>query len=246
MAQNTGVEPAPQTDDAETATTGGGTGGRQNPLGSPSTVLLVVVVLVVGVIIILFSLTTPSTPAPQPAMPQLLGKGLQFAVAQARGDEWKHVETYDALGQDRDIGDQREWRVCYQSPPAGTKSGPRNVSLGAVQTKEPCPVQNYGELPQVYDSAARKGTNVVPNLYLYTPYMARRAFGDDASIRVLRRDRTSGGVSVQLFGDRNTSDDEVSGDQGDWLICRQSLAPGTSWDGQVLTTWVVPVDDGHC
>lgn len=239
---------------------GGSGGGSGSALGPLNTAVIVVVVVVIGIIFILFGLAGPRSSTAKP-MPDLTGKqiGLKFATSQLRAAGWRPVGSYDAYGEDRGIGDEKGWKVCFQDVKAGANLSPRRASLGAVQTDEACPVTNYGELQRIYDVGRNEGTRKVPNLTGYTPFMARQAFGENASITVLklpaRKDeKRSGSAVLRWLRDSTTKDlstgrpEEVTGDPGDWLICSQDPVPDPDpavqdWAGQVVTLYVVPIDD---
>ncbi len=96
----------------------------------------------------------PAAPAPDPAagavpagggswtMPDLVGVGLQDAqdAIQALTDFAIPITTSsDATGRDRMQVDDRNWRVCAQSVPAGAEITPGSaIDFAVVQLDEEC------------------------------------------------------------------------------------------------------------
>ncbi|MFI7586195.1 hypothetical protein ACIB24_03880 [Spongisporangium articulatum] len=215
--------------------------------------LVFTVVLVVAVLVLVLTLVAaaqgPEKKNPTAAMPSVLNKGLEYAVEQTHAEYSRDVDSIDATGRDRRIGDKRNWVVCFQQPDAGTQTPGQNVRLYGVRTDETCNSldKNYGYLPPVYDPPGGRGTHEVPDLTNFTPFMARQAFGDVASI--VNTD-PSASPSPEPVGARNRvvrvidrAGLAIFGDWGDYRICSQSPAPGVVWTGQVVRLTVVPYDD---
>ncbi|WP_405585430.1 hypothetical protein [Streptomyces sp. NBC_01190] len=86
--------------------------------------------------------TCPSSDKAPPAkagksMPDFLGKSLNTATeALASGT---FISTRDATSKHRIIVVASDWKVCTQSPKAGTALGDQHVSFTAVKFDETCP-----------------------------------------------------------------------------------------------------------
>jgi hypothetical protein len=253
---------------------------RQRRMLSQLVVAAVAVVFLVYVVLFAFGSPSSDTKtatdtgaATGKPMPSVLSKGLEIAVGTVKDAKWGTAEIYDATGQDRSFGDKRNWQVCFQAPAAGaTHTGDARdlgdqksaiddhagrdagqVWLGVVKTDESCTKLggNYGVVQRVYNLDKEPGSNVAPNLYGYTPHMARIAFGDDASIRVLRLNGTAKSLKalIKEHLTREKVDDgsaDVSGGWEGWKVCQQNPQPNERWDGRVVTLKVVDYDATSC
>ncbi|MFD1048457.1 PASTA domain-containing protein, partial [Kibdelosporangium lantanae] len=89
--------------------------------------------------------TTPtgSAPAKEWTMPDMVGKGLQEAqdaMQKLTGDPVFLTTSHDATGAKRQQLVDHNWKVCSQTPAAGTKINMKSVvDFGAVKTGESCP-----------------------------------------------------------------------------------------------------------
>jgi hypothetical protein len=94
----------------------------------------------------------PPTTAPAPAsgragkqwtMPNLVGRNLQEAqdaMQKLTGDPVFLTTSHDATGAQRQQLVDHNWKVCSQTPAAGTKINMKSVvDFGAVKTAESCP-----------------------------------------------------------------------------------------------------------
>ncbi|WP_051844054.1 PASTA domain-containing protein [Streptomyces sp. NRRL S-813] len=70
-------------------------------------------------------------------MPNFVGKGVK-AARQAL-DSSTSITVNDAAGNDRMVLIESNWKVCSQTPAAGTKLNGQPVSLNAVKVDETCP-----------------------------------------------------------------------------------------------------------
>jgi hypothetical protein len=76
-------------------------------------------------------------------MPDEVGKILQAAqddIQRVSGNPVFFTSSTDATGAGRHQILDRDWQVCAQSVPAGTKVGPdTKIDFGVVRTSETCP-----------------------------------------------------------------------------------------------------------
>jgi beta-lactam-binding protein with PASTA domain len=188
---------------------------------STATIALIVALATPVVLFLLFWLVGSGSGTATAKLPNVQGKGLQWAQTQSKDAGFDTVKTHDALGRDRHWSDDKEWMVCFQDPQAGVRPKKTIVKLGVVKTDETCPSGDQGR----YVPAGAK----MPDLVNRTAFMARKILGSDASLRFL--DRSNG--------------DTVTRDLGDWKVCEQAPAPGERFDGVPVTTLVVHFED-HC
>lgn len=74
------------------------------------------------------------------AVPPLTGLGLQKAQDTAQADGFYNLTSHDASGADRMQILDRNWKVCTQTPTAGTAAtSDVKIDLGAVKLDETCP-----------------------------------------------------------------------------------------------------------
>ncbi|MFD3937241.1 hypothetical protein ACFWSF_15460 [Streptomyces sp. NPDC058611] len=87
----------------------------------------------------------PAAPAPPPApataaVPNFVGMVLQSAQDGAQAAGFFLMTSHDALGKNRLQVLDRNWRVCTQTPAAGTKTGTdTKLDFGTVKLEERCP-----------------------------------------------------------------------------------------------------------
>jgi hypothetical protein len=153
-------------------------------------------------------------------LPDVRGKGLRWALTQAQSAGFSKIGSYDALGRDRHWREDRDWKVCFEVPPAGSVAQNHAIDLGVVLTTERCPSSDQAR----YDPAGA----TMPNLYNRTAFITTKILGDNASVRFL--DRSSGQVTNSL---------------GDWKVCSQFPQPGARFDGVPVTAQVVRFTE-HC
>lgn len=84
--------------------------------------------------------TSPSTSAAAVTVPALTGLGLQTAQDTAQAHGFYNLTSHDASGGDRMQILDRNWKVCDQTPDAGTATSKDvKIDLGAVKLDETCP-----------------------------------------------------------------------------------------------------------
>ena len=73
-------------------------------------------------------------------LPDAVGLDLQYAQDTMQAAGFYFLTSHDATGQDRFQVLDRNWKVCDQNPPGGTKADPTTqVDFGAVKDDETCP-----------------------------------------------------------------------------------------------------------
>jgi hypothetical protein len=185
----------------------------------PATMALIVVLALPVVLVLVFLLVGKVQASQDASLPALETKGLKWAQARATSAGFGKLTSYDSLGRDRGQRDAQAWQVCFVTPDPGSHARSTLIEFGVVRLEETCPAKDQGRI----DPAGQ----TMPNLYNRTAYMARVAFGDDASIRI---------VDV-------VSKNEVTRGLGDYRICTQEPAAGQPWDGVPVKLAVVPFDD---
>ncbi|MFR9675981.1 PASTA domain-containing protein [Streptomyces sp. TR06-5] len=84
-------------------------------------------------------------PAPQASsdgtavLPNLVGHSLRAARTTAREAGFLLLDSHDATSEHRSQLVDRNWKVCSQTPPPGTRSTLTEVDFGTVRQGEHCP-----------------------------------------------------------------------------------------------------------
>ena len=86
-----------------------------------------------------------------------IGKGLQTAQDDAQADGFNNLTSHDATGRARYQIFDRDWKVCFQTPAAGTAvSGGSRLDFGVVKLDESCPATDQGtSRPRPHQRARR-------------------------------------------------------------------------------------------
>jgi hypothetical protein len=168
--------------------------------------------------------TTGAVPASRGAgrpssasLPNLVGRGLQYAQDAAQAAGFFNLASHDALGRGRHQILDRDWKVCFQSPAPGVIQTDSTVDFGVVKLDENCPGAD-----QVGAEPGPVGTSM-PNLIGKSAAVAERSLGSNASISF--KDATGAGRSVLIASN--------------WKICAQDPAPGKPYGGVPVTLTVV-------
>ncbi|MFD3717260.1 hypothetical protein [Streptomyces sp. NPDC058674] len=78
--------------------------------------------------------------APAKTVPNFVGQVLQTAQDGAQAEGFFLLASHDSLGQSRMQVLDRNWKVCTQTPAAGTKaSTDTKIDFGTVKIEEACP-----------------------------------------------------------------------------------------------------------
>ncbi|MFE5805123.1 hypothetical protein [Streptomyces sp. NPDC056491] len=82
----------------------------------------------------------PKAGKPSAAVPDFVGQVLQAAQDGAQAAGFFLLSSHDALGKNRNQVLDRNWKVCTQTPAAGTKTGTdTKIDFGTVKIEESCP-----------------------------------------------------------------------------------------------------------
>jgi beta-lactam-binding protein with PASTA domain len=160
-------------------------------------------------------ITAPSPQAPA-TLPDLLGKGLQFAQDAAQKAGLHSLRSHDALGRGRHQILDRDWMVCFQDPKPGKVDPATTVDFGVVKIHESCPASD-----QATPSPSPAGATM-PDLVGKSVNVARGAL-PNASITV--NDGT-GQHRVVLIA-------------SNWQVCSTSPKAGEPYNGVPVTITVV-------
>jgi hypothetical protein len=149
-----------------------------------------------------------------------IGKGLQTAQDDAQAEGFSNLTSHDATGRARLQILDRDWKVCFQTPAAGTtvSSGTR-LDFGVVKLDEVCPASDQGTQSP---SAVSEG-HPMPHLIGKSLNVAVGSLPSSTSI-------TTRDVSGQ---------DRLIIVQSNWKVCSQDPRPGAQFNGQPVTFGVV-------
>ncbi|CAL9338484.1 hypothetical protein SUDANB120_00218 [Streptomyces sp. enrichment culture] len=168
----------------------------------------------------------PGTPAPSgtdrktAALPDLVGKGLQAAQDAAQAAGFHSLTSHDALGRGREQVLDRGWKVCSQTPAAGSSvDTAATVDLGAVKLEEECPARE-----QATPSAPVGAT--MPNFIGRSMKVARQALPGNTSVTV--KDALQERIVLQ---------------ESNWRVCTQNPPTGTPLTGQPVAFHVVKFEE---
>jgi hypothetical protein len=188
---------------------------------STSTIVLIAVLATPVVLVLIFWLAGSGggdSAKANSTLPDLRGKGLEWAKAEAKTAGFDSTQSHDALGRNRRWSDDKNWLVCFETPGPGAQPDGTKVKLGVVKIDERCPSRDQA----LYDKAVAQ----MPDLTNRTAYMTSQILGDKASVRYLNR----------------SNGDEIHNSLGDWRICVQTPKAGQRFDGVPVTTLVVPYE----
>jgi hypothetical protein len=180
--------------------------------------------------------TPDKTPAPTPAagepdpgkasqpnrtLPNLVGKGLQVAQDRAQATGFRRMTSHDASGRERVQLLDRDWKVCFQAPAAGSHPADTKIDFAAVKLDERCPAKDKGDTP------ARRFKQLMPDLQGKSAAAALALLGLHADITW--EDGKGAGRSVVL--------------PTNWKVCVQSPKAGAKYDGVPVTLTVVKIKE---
>lgn len=152
-------------------------------------------------------------------LPNMIGKGLQYAQDQAQAAGFYHLTSHDSLGRDRLQALDRNWKVCSQTPKAGSYPTDTKVDFGTVKLDEDCPSKDVAEQP--------KAGSTMPNFVGKSMKTARGALDSSTSITVTD---ASGQDRMVLV-------------ESNWRVCSQSPRAGAKLDGQPVEFEVVKFEE---
>lgn len=162
--------------------------------------------------------TTGTTSAA--SVPDFIGKGLQTAQDDAQAAGFSNLSSHDASGRRRIQILDRDWKVCFQTPAAGsTASSGSRIDFGVVKLDEPCPASDRGAQSP---SPISEG-QAMPDLTGKSLNVAVASLPSSTSITA--KD-ISGRHRLVII-------------QSNWKVCSQNPEAGAQFNGQPVTFGVV-------
>lgn len=159
-----------------------------------------------------------SASASKAELPDLVGKGLQYAQDAAQAAGFAVLTSHDSTGRERQQVSDRNWKVCFQSPAPGPADPKVTVDFGAVKLEEACPRRDAAP-----SSTAPSAPAAMPKLVGKSLRVAEQALGANASVTV----RDASGKDRAVLVSTN------------WQVCTQDPQPGAPFDGVPVTLNVV-------
>jgi beta-lactam-binding protein with PASTA domain len=151
-------------------------------------------------------------------LPDLVGKGLQYAQDTAQAAGFRSLTSHDASGRGRHQILDRDWQVCFQDPAAGAVSTSTKIDFGVVKTDEKCPSADTKDA-----TAGDAGASTMPNVVGTSVTAAEKTLGSNASVTLT--DGTGQKRTVVIMSN--------------WQVCSQTPAAGASYVGVPVTLTVV-------
>ncbi|MCX5157271.1 hypothetical protein OG914_25125 [Streptomyces sp. NBC_00291] len=162
------------------------------------------------------SSAAPSAKSGKATLPNMIGKGLQSAQDEAQAAGFPLLKSHDSLGRDRNQVLDRAWKVCTQTPAAGSGvDTATTVDFGTVKLEETCP---DGEVP-----APKPAGDTMPDFVGQGMKAVRGALPSNASITV--KDATAQGRMVLQ--------------ESNWKVCTQTPKAGAALSGTPVAFTVV-------
>ena len=163
--------------------------------------------------------TGTATPAAR-TVANFIGKGLQTAQDDAQAEGFDNLTSHDATGRARHQIFDRDWKVCFQTPAAGTTvSSDSRLDFGVVKLDESCPATDQGTQSP---SPASEG-QAMPDL---TGKSLNVAVGSLPSGTSITAKDISGQSRLIIV-------------QSNWKVCSQDPRSGAQFTGQPVTFGVV-------
>jgi beta-lactam-binding protein with PASTA domain len=154
------------------------------------------------------------------AVPDFIGKGLQTARDDAQAAGFSNLTTHDASGRARLQILDRDWKVCFQTPVAGsTVSSGSRIDFGVVKLDETCPATDQGAQSP---SPIAEG-QAMPDL---TGKSLKAAVALLPSSTSISAKDISGQHRLVII-------------QSNWKVCSQNPKPGAQFNGHPVTFGVV-------
>ncbi|MEW1914755.1 hypothetical protein AB0442_41390 [Kitasatospora sp. NPDC085895] len=163
--------------------------------------------------------TVPAAQTKQVDLPNFVGMGLQSAQDKAQASGFYFLTSHDALGRSRMQLDDRNWKVCTQSPAAGQQKIDVKVDMGAVKLDENCPAQDQG-------ASTPKAAGSMPDFRGKSMAAVRDAMDRSTSFQV--KDLLEGRMVLL---------------ESNWQVCTQDPKPGTALNGQPVSLGVVKFEE---
>jgi hypothetical protein len=166
--------------------------------------------------------TPPKTSASEEKaadLPDLVGKGLQSAQDTAQAAGFFNLTSHDSLARGRNQIEDRNWKVCFQTPKAGRHSTKTKIDLGAVKVEETCPAKDA--------AGPKSGGTQMPELTGKSVKVARLSLDPATSVDV----KDASGEDRAILVDSN------------WKVCGQDPKPGAKLTGQPVSLTAVKFDE---
>ncbi|MEV6575812.1 PASTA domain-containing protein [Streptomyces sp. NPDC051577] len=158
----------------------------------------------------------PSAKSRKATLPNMIGKGLQSAQDEAQAAGFPLLKSHDSLGRDRNQVLDRAWKVCTQTPAAGSAvDTATTIDFGTVKLEETCP---DGEI-----TAPKPAGDTMPDFVDQGMKAVRGALPSNASITV--KDATAQGRMVLQ--------------ESNWKVCTQTPKAGAALSGAPVAFTVV-------
>lgn len=142
-------------------------------------------------------------------IPNLVGMGLQSAQDRAQDAGFYNLTSHDAAGRDRMQALDRNWKVCTQTPVAGTKtSTDTKLDFGTVKLDETCPDKDQ--------SPPAEAGATMPDFAGKSVKAARASLDSSTSITVTDA----------------SGEDRLILVESNWQVCTQDPKPGAKLTGQ--------------
>ncbi|MER7379226.1 Stk1 family PASTA domain-containing Ser/Thr kinase [Streptomyces lanatus] len=161
-----------------------------------------------------------TTRAETGSLPNMIGKGLQFAQDQAQEAGFYNLTSHDALGRGRNQALDRNWKVCFQTPKAGAHPTSTQVDFATVKLEGTCPATDQG-------AATETPGSTMPDFKGKSVKVAREALAPITSITV--NDALGEGRVIII--------------ESNWKVCSQEPAAGTRLEGQPVTLNAVKFEE---
>ncbi|MFE3031564.1 PASTA domain-containing protein [Streptomyces canus] len=153
-------------------------------------------------------------------VPSFVGKGLQSAQDEAQAAGFYNLDSHDSSGRDRNQILDRDWKVCAQTPAAGTKTSTASkLDFGTVKLDESCPAKDQ--------SAPAEAGATMPDFAGKSVKAARSSLDSSTSITV--KDATSESRIIVV--------------ESNWKVCTQDPKAGAKLDGQPVTFTAVKYEE---
>ncbi|MCG6493456.1 hypothetical protein [Kitasatospora sp. A2-31] len=158
--------------------------------------------------------TAPAGPQVKAAaLPNFVGMGLQSAQNAAQAAGFYTLTSHDALGRSRNQIDDRNWKVCAQTPAPGEQPTNAKIDMGAVKLDEQCPTQDQGA------SAPTKAGTVMPDFKGKAVSIVHDTL--DKATSISAKDATTQNRMVLVASN--------------WQVCSQDPPAGATLTGQPVT-----------
>ncbi|WP_354643901.1 PASTA domain-containing protein [Kitasatospora camelliae] len=156
-----------------------------------------------------------STATKTGTLPNLVGMGLQSAQDTAQAAGFYNLHSHDALGRSRNQIDDRNWKVCNQTPAPGQQPSNISIDFGTVKLDEQCPATDQG-------AATPKAGASMPDFRGKAVSTVKDTLDKSTSYTV-----------------KDVKENRAVLVESNWQVCSQDPAPGAQLSGQPVSLKVV-------